>query len=234
MRVYRITNSVNGKCYIGQTINTAERRWKQHLVNRISSTPVLKAAIAKYGAESFSIETLVEAHSQAALDTLEILCIKKYNTQVPNGYNISPGGSGAGAMADSTKEKLRVSTGKLWEDSEYIANHGAGMKRYWSDPKHREECSEARKGSGNSFYGKKHSDETRAKLRAAKIGKPAEGRNTYIKATCQKTGEVTQFRSIGEAENSVQGKFKTNLWYYFSSKYTKEYYKGYKWEKVPK
>lgn len=88
--IYKITNKVNGKSYIGQTRYTVEFRWRQHQHKKDNTH--FHCAIAKYGADSFEVETLEEC-SYADLDSREIYYIAKFDTY-NNGYNSSTGGDG--------------------------------------------------------------------------------------------------------------------------------------------
>lgn len=86
--LYRITNLVNGKIYIGQTKNP-KRRWYTHK-RRKDGCPKLYAAINKYGADNFRFEILVIG-SKEYINDLEILAIQKFDS-MESGYNIKPGG----------------------------------------------------------------------------------------------------------------------------------------------
>lgn len=97
MLIYKITNTINNKCYIGQTIKTAEERWKEHKTHAFGSHPndqnkTLYKAIRKYGIENFTFEVLqdnIETFEQ--LDKAEIYWIDFYNSFV-KGYNETFGG----------------------------------------------------------------------------------------------------------------------------------------------
>lgn len=100
--IYKITNTVNNKCYIGQTIKSIQTRFKQHMSRAIKHADMkshLGAAIRTYGEQSFKIEELfkVVAYSIETriilLDTLECYYIRKFNSRNVNlGYNLQPGG----------------------------------------------------------------------------------------------------------------------------------------------
>ena len=108
--IYKITSSSN-KCYIGQTIKTALLRWKEHIedaenINK-NHCKVLNEAIRKYGKDNFLIETLLECDNNV-LEQIEIDYIIKYNSLIPNGYNIKLGGN-SGTHHEITKQKISES-----------------------------------------------------------------------------------------------------------------------------
>ncbi|AJP61403.1 group I intron endonuclease family protein [Enterococcus phage PEf771] len=93
--IYLIKNNINGKCYIGQSVNI-EKRVKEHFWKSFYKTDrsyecVVHQAIRKYGKENFSWEVLTTCE-QKDLDELERAYIKKYNTLAPDGYNRAIGG----------------------------------------------------------------------------------------------------------------------------------------------
>lgn len=92
--IYKITNRVNNKVYIGQTHFTVEHRFKQHIKNfniEHRQQPLYNA-FAKYGLENFSVETLEECDT-SRLDEREMFWIAKYDS-FKNGYNATVGGHG--------------------------------------------------------------------------------------------------------------------------------------------
>ena len=82
--VYKITNKLNGKVYIGQTTEGIEKRWKRHCGYQINDGTYFHNAIKKYGAENFTIEIIDKAKNQEELNELEFFYINKYNN---NCYN---------------------------------------------------------------------------------------------------------------------------------------------------
>lgn len=93
--IYRITNKVNNKIYIGQTIKTAEQRFERHKKDaKHNSEMAIHRAIRKYGQSNFKTETLERnIGTQNELDILEVQHIKNsksYKKEI--GYNISLGG----------------------------------------------------------------------------------------------------------------------------------------------
>lgn len=85
--IYVITNTINNKQYVGQSLNS-QKRFYQHC--KESSDTLISRAIKKYGAENFTLEVLEEQIPN--YNEREIYWIQKLNTQKPNGYNLTPGG----------------------------------------------------------------------------------------------------------------------------------------------
>ena len=96
MYIYKITNIVTQKCYVGQTIRTPEKRFRVHCydASRNPNHSYLHRAIQKYGREVFTVELLEEC-SPETLDSQEKFWIYFLNTKAPNGYNIKCGGAGS-------------------------------------------------------------------------------------------------------------------------------------------
>lgn len=94
-KIYIIKNTVNEKCYIGQTVQKLNKRFAQHKrLNEVCSNQLIYRAIKKYGAEKFYIELIEDGiPSRDELNKKEVEYIKKYNTLSPNGYNLCPGGA---------------------------------------------------------------------------------------------------------------------------------------------
>lgn len=95
--IYKITNLINNKIYIGKT-NNSERRWRDH--QRLAMTEghkeynkVLYQAIRKYGIENFSFEMIEELEDYSVSEEREKYWISFYNSY-NNGYNESKGGDG--------------------------------------------------------------------------------------------------------------------------------------------
>ncbi len=96
--IYKITNKINGKSYIGQSTNIFYR-WKQHKnnIHKKGFDYALYHAFRKYGLENFSWE-IIEICTKDKLDELERHYIEYFNTYVnlenAKGYNMTLGGIG--------------------------------------------------------------------------------------------------------------------------------------------
>lgn len=93
--IYKITNNINGKVYIGQSVDI-KRRWKEHKKEAFYKKShcfdyPLYRAIRKYGIENFKFEILEEC-PQDMLNELEIFYINEYKATGENGYNQNDGG----------------------------------------------------------------------------------------------------------------------------------------------
>jgi group I intron endonuclease len=115
MIIYLITNTINGKKYVGQHCGTTDSRWKQHLqaALKLEDPKPLYASMRKYGIENFKyevLEVLGKDADEALLDEREKHFIKEYKTFIGGGqgYNLTLGGDGIiGAFCrDETRQKM--------------------------------------------------------------------------------------------------------------------------------
>jgi group I intron endonuclease len=109
--IYKITNIKNNKCYIGETIQNPKKRWKDHrsAIKRDDGCKALKNAINKYGLNNFKFEVIIICFDEDRL-IYEKEYIKKYNSMVPNGYNILAGGQeGVLGFKHSEETKKKIS-----------------------------------------------------------------------------------------------------------------------------
>lgn len=104
--IYKIVNKQTNKTYIGQTVQDLNERWKQHKKTN-SNCRYLKFAIKKYGIENFDFKLICICFDND-LDKYECYYMKKYNTIVPDGYNLKEGGN-SGRHNEETKKKISES-----------------------------------------------------------------------------------------------------------------------------
>ena len=114
MYLYKITNKINNKKYIGIT-NSYKRRFRQHKTNHSPNSLICKA-IQKYGENNFTFEVLKENLSIQQACQLEQQYIKNENSLVPNGYNISKGGN---INIGSSNGRAKLTN----EEVQYIKDH---------------------------------------------------------------------------------------------------------------
>ena len=157
MDVYKITNLINNKIYIGKTKRTIEIRFKEHINKALleknkSNMPICRA-IYKYGKENFKIESLYNSNDIEKINEKEDFFIKEYRTNENEiGYNVAPGGVGIFEFSEETKIKISENAKKRIKEK-------------------------------NSFFGKHHSKEQRKKwslMRKGSIGKPLSEKTKQI------------------------------------------------------
>lgn len=111
--IYKITNIINSKVYVGQTRQTLQVRWSDHKKNfkELRDDMVIHKAMFKYGPEAFKFEE-IELCDNDLLDERERYWISFYDSFY-NGYNGTPGGQ-AGPKTDYLAIK------SLWDDGKRI------------------------------------------------------------------------------------------------------------------
>jgi group I intron endonuclease len=102
--IYLITNHINGKKYVGQTVNPIHHRWKEHIedsYNGNKSNSLLHRAIIRDGESNFGIE-MIEECSNELLNDREKMYIQVYDTFYTHerGYNMTWGGEGHTTYSD--------------------------------------------------------------------------------------------------------------------------------------
>lgn len=120
MYLYKITNLINQKMYIGIT-NNYKKRWANHRCGNDTSMPIA-LAIKKYGKENFNFEVLESNIPIDAIEDKEKEAIIYFNSLVPNGYNVAKGGF----YNQLITPKYGVDNGRALlteEEVTYIKNH---------------------------------------------------------------------------------------------------------------
>jgi group I intron endonuclease len=128
MIIYKATNKITNKVYIGQTTHTLDKRIKNHIKeSKINSNRPFMLSINKYGLDNFMFEIIDSANNLDELNDKEIYWIDFYNSVSPNGYNITGGGQGK-RMIKTKELGKRISEGlknsdkwqKILNDDEYL------------------------------------------------------------------------------------------------------------------
>lgn len=133
--IYKITNTINDKIYIGYTTTSIETRMRKHKTDDIKSDTVLGRAIKKYGWDKFRWEILEECDDKERLLELEKYYIDKYSSHIPNGKHHSEDSKKLISIANSRPIEMlnddfevikrfnSVSDGGRWVISEGITNN---------------------------------------------------------------------------------------------------------------
>ena len=149
MIIYKATNRINGKCYIGQTRHSLAERKRIHLTKANQGINThFYSAIRKYGADNFDWETLCVANSKEHLNELETFYITKYNS-IKHGYNMVDGGDNNIMDIESVRTKHDI----VMQSDEVRSKISASMKKYRAEhpftEEHKRKLSEKAKGNHN-------------------------------------------------------------------------------------
>ncbi len=131
MIIYKVTNTVNNKVYIGQTCNTLEYRRSQHERDcKYHRNSYFHEALLKYGFDKFVWEVIDSCNTQDGIDELEKMYIKEYRTTDKQfGYNLKQGGREGGLYNDECRKRLGESTKRKWQNPEIAAKMLAGLRK---------------------------------------------------------------------------------------------------------
>jgi group I intron endonuclease len=171
--LYRITNLINQKVYLGQTMYP-KKRWNNHKYEARKLHPefYLHKAIAKYGVDNFIFEIIAQSKIQEDANEIEADLIVQYDSRNPKmGYNIMPGGKihSGYKHSDETKEKMRQIALQRGCNAEAIE----GLKKCAASVKGVPRTDEVKEKIRLSSIGQKRSDESRKKMSESHKGKPS-------------------------------------------------------------
>jgi len=223
MLIYKITNTLNGKCYIGYTKTNITTRWQRHVKELNKGTNrKLYDAMRKYGVKNFTIEEIDrdDTATQEEWLHLETLYIIVYDA-VDYGYNMTYGGMGGNTISG------RSMTGKTYYDKwvkefgpetaslmkkEMYEKIGEKNKKYpphtiWTDEQKNAMSIMAKEkgwrppitrriGKDHPMYGKSHNIDTKIKLSNARKGKVYE--ECMPQETAAKLREFHRNQFLGE------------------------------------
>ena len=155
--IYKATNVRNGKCYVGKSTKSLQRRRTEHVSKNNQVNTVFKKAIEKYGKESFTWEVL-ETCSIELLDEREKYYIEQCESLITqHGYNMTLGGDGApyGELNPSkrleVREKLRRANTGFKHTPETLRIMGEKSRAYYSKGMPKEQ----REKIGRALIGRK-------------------------------------------------------------------------------
>lgn len=170
--VYKHTNKINGKIYIGITSTTLAKRWRSGYYNN----PHFLGAIKKYGDENFLHEILQENLTKEQAEEIEKEYIKAYNSTNPSiGYNIELGGNSNGKHSEQTKIKIsKAQKGRKMPEEQKAKLRKPKSTKFSEDELRRR--AEVMKGNTRTL-GRKHTTEELKRISASNIGK--HGKKVY-------------------------------------------------------
>lgn len=174
MLIYKITNIINNKIYIGKTRQSIKTRWNQHCYNAFHNSKYhFHRAMKKYGKENFKIEIVEEVNNKDYLNEREVYWINYYNT-FHDVYNSTTGGEKGFEHTEETLKKISIAS--------------------------KNNIKAKRRGKDNPLYGRKRPEyiseiiskthknklvsiETKRKMREAKLGKPSPRKGVVLSET---------------------------------------------------
>ena len=195
--VYKITNTVNNKSYIGISIHEPEKgRIKRHLSGQ--GNRIIANAVKKYGKDAFTYEVLEANVFDEFLPDLEVAYIANFNTVAPHGYNLDSGGYHAIPSEKARRKMSEAHKGKKRKP------HSAETRRKISEAhKGRKRSEEARRNMSEAHKGRGLSKKHRQKISEAMKGKDRseEHRSKLSEAMKGKTHTAEARRKMSEAKN---------------------------------
>ena len=209
--IYRITNTVNNKIYIGQTtreINERINEYKRGYRENHYFNQYLLNSFNKYGFDCFIFEVIDNANSIEELNEKEINYIAQYNSTDRNlGYNIESGGRNSKPSEETLIKMSESHKGiKQTEDwiNKRIAKIGTEDAKKYGKEKTDEERTYLSINSPKFWQGKVRDEETRKKISETKLKQgfsilQKEINNRIVYMTNIITNEITYFESTAKA-----------------------------------
>ncbi len=177
--IYKATNLINNKIYIGQTINSLKQRKSRHIYESDNGCDYcLHRAIRKYGANNFKWEVLCCCFTIDGLNEMEVYFIALYDS-FENGYNLTSGGLNF-IRSEESKKKMSDNhadfsgenhpmydkrASELAKENNRIAQLGKKLSE-----EHKKKISKALNGKNHPMYGRHHSDETKKLMSKNHVG----------------------------------------------------------------
>jgi group I intron endonuclease len=158
--LYLVTNTLNGKQYVGQTIVAG---------NRVGHGKLMTRAYQKHGKDSFTYEPICNSiENRNTLNFMEKFWIKVMDCRIPNGYNIEHGGSKVEKIADETRALLSA---QRMGNQHRLGTKQSETTKALMSAQRRNMSSDTRTRISNSLIGRPVSAETIEKIRIGNQGK---------------------------------------------------------------
>lgn len=200
-KLYKITNIINNKLYIGITKLKIEDRFKKHIKDSLCPVYPLHYAMQKYGCTNFKIELLEESDDRNYISNKEQPAIEMFESHISkNGYNVANGGYGGdlGPIANLKRSVTMISKTSeeknLWISKRNVTIAGRTKEN------HEGKRQQSLKMSGNKYaQGLVHTDETKKLISEAnKHPKSDHTRQLMsVKAKERGTGPQLQGKKVG-------------------------------------
>jgi group I intron endonuclease len=171
MYIYKITNTKNGKIYIGKTLYSIEKRFVRHKQRHKKGNGYLYNSMRKHGPEHFRIEEIECVKSESILNEREKYWIARLNPE----YNMTKGGDGGDTTARYTEERLKERQNKssmsiklMWEnlDASEKSRRGKKTQQNTNQIEKGKKVSDARK----RIFAAETEEEKKIRIEKAKAG----------------------------------------------------------------
>ena len=190
--IYKVTNKINGKVYIGQSVDIG-RRWRQHMTAK--DDIYFHKAIQKYGVENFEWE-VIEKCKKSELDERESYWIEYYDS-FNNGYNCTKGGDGVSGGEDHPRWKGGISL-----DPEHLKQYSKQYNKQYYEA-NKEELKEYREANKEKKkeYNKQYRDANKENIkqyREANKEKIKQQMKEYYEAHKEELKEKSKQRYLNQ------------------------------------
>lgn len=192
--IYKVTNLINGKIYIGKTMLSLKERRNRHIYNSLKENRknYFHRSIRKYGKENFKWEIVYECDDELLLNVMETMkIIVNHSYVTEGGYNLTWGGEGSCGYKPTEETKKRLS--EMNKGKSFTTGHkekiSHSLKGHNVSKDTKMKISKANKGKNHPMYGKHHTEETKQKMKETKIGEKSSCSKSYI-IEVAKTGEL--------------------------------------------
>lgn len=219
--IYCVTNIINGRKYIGQTIQSLKKRKKQHLY--YNSCPLLHKKLHEYGEKNFKWEIICECSNRKELNKKEIYYINKYNTLAnKNGYNLMCGSETKCIIAPSGSKhylnKMTKEEKEKWLDTYMRGDNNIHKRSCGTEEKYQIWLDENQRGWNNPVKKGKTEEEWQKWLDEHYRGKnhytnkmTKEEYNVWLEKQKRKTFKHTELtkKKLSKIQNeSIKNKYK--------------------------
>jgi group I intron endonuclease len=200
--IYKITNTINGKIYIGQT-NNPKLRWSQHKSNAKynKGQQIIIRAMSKHGVDNFIFEEIATCRTLEDVNHVEEIIIQQYDSRNPEkGYNLDRGGNTSPRTPEvvaKTAEGIR----------KYYETHHHFMKGQHLPEEWKANIAKASIGKAGTNTGKTFDKEWVLKMSKSMAGKERISERRFSQ---EEESEICRLYEEGKSTYKLGDQFKCN------------------------
>jgi group I intron endonuclease len=169
-QIYLITNTCNDKKYVGFTELGLQKRWAKHLKDSQNPKYPVHRAIAKYGADKFTMVSIYESFNKDHISAMEEHFIQVFDSR-NNGYNVALGGRGGNLGPIANKKRSHTVLNRTAEEKEYFKELLKPARQRGQNQTHVKKDKILRM-TGNKFaVGHRHSEDQKLQWSMDRTGK---------------------------------------------------------------